>query len=385
MLLAACPSPSGGGGGIQTYTATVTGTVQDNVGAKLPGATVSASTTPPVTTTTGLDGAFSLRVTGSAFTLTVAKTCYGAPSTKRITLSGNGPYDAGATTLTLNPLPTTAGDDDRYTFTQKPDGTYKLTVNCVTEIPANTFSAGAPVSSIIQRLATSSGKAATAVLTEIELPATLQTIGNFAFISNQGVTGTLTIPRNVETIGRQAFQNVGLNNVPSSSAIASSRAPAIAFESGSKLRTIGRSAFEYSGSKVPLLTLPDGLATIGVDAFRYFVVPPSPLVIPASVRKIGNEAFRSVSGINGVTIRSTNLTKDTTDPRLGTNLFGESSPASGASTRRSTITTIKLPAAVYRSYLNTSSTPRSDLDAIFGSEITTTPNGYQTLAGNPHP
>ena len=392
MILAACPSPSGGGGGSQTYTATVTGTVQDNAGAKLPGATVSASTTPPVTTTTGLDGAFSLRVTGSAFTLTVAKTCYGAPSTKSITLRGNGPLDTGTTTLSLNPLPTTATDDDRYTFTQKPDGSYKLTVNCVTEIPQGTFAtlgapdAGLTESSILRRLATSSGKVISLVLTEIELPATLRTIGNFAFISNQGVTGTLTIPRNVETIGQQAFQNAGLNNVPSSSAIASSQAPAIAFEFGSKLRTIGQSAFEYSGSKVPLLTLPDGLETIGIDAFRYFVVPPSPLVIPGSVRKIGNEAFRSASGINGVTIRSTNLTKDAADPRLGRNLFGESTPASGgAGTRLSTITTIKLPLAVYNSYLNTSSTPRSDLDAIFGSEITTTPNGYEDLEGNPHP
>ena len=115
-------------------------------------------------------------------------------------------------------------------------------------------------------------------------------------------------------------------------------------------------------------------------------MPPSPLVIPGSVRKIDNEAFRSASGITGVTIRSTNLTKDATDPRLGTNLFGESSPGGGgAGTRLSTITTIKLPLAVYNSYLNTSSTPRSDLDAIFGSEITTTPNGYQDLEGNPHP
>ena len=377
--MAACPPPGGGGGVNPTYTATVTGTVQDNAGAKLPGATVSAQTTPPVTTTTGLDGAFNLQVTGSAFTLTVAKTCYGAPPAKSITLSGNGPFDTGVTTLPLKPEPTT--DDDRYTFTQKPDGSYKLTVNCVTAIPANTFSASTVnTSPILQRLATSSGNSISSVLTEIELPSTLKTIGNFAFISNQGVTGTLTIPRNVETIGRQAFQNVGLNNVPSSSAIASSQAPAIAFESGSKLRTIGQSAFEYSGSKVPLLTLPDGLATIEVDAFRYFVVPPSPLVIPASVRKIGNEAFRSASGITGVTIRSTNLTKDATDPRLGTNLFGESSPGGGgASTRLSTITTIKLPAAVYTTYT------RAELTAIFGNEITTTPNGYQDLAGNAHP
>ena len=358
------------------------GTVRDSSGAPLPGATVSASTTPPVTTKTGSDGTFSLQVThagSSVFTLTLEKGCYTA--VKSIILTSNSPYDTGVTTLTLTPLPTTAADDDRYTFTQKPDGTYKLTVNCVTAIPANEFSASTvSTSPILQRLVASSGKAITEVLTEIELPPTLKTIGNFAFIRNEGVTGDLIIPRNVETIGRQAFQQVGLGNVQSSRSIASSRAPAIAFESGSKLRTIGQSAFEYSGSKVPLLTLPDGLETIGVDAFRYFVVPPSPLVIPGSVRKIGNEAFRSASGITGVTIRSTNLTKDAAAPRLGTNLFGESSPGGGgAGTRLSTITTIKLPFTVYNSY---SSAERT---AIFGSEITTTPNGYQNLEGTPHP
>ena len=108
-------------------------------------------------------------------------------------------------------------------------------------------------------------------------------------------------------------------------------------------------------------------------------MPPSPLVIPEGVQKIGNEAFEGASGITGVTIRSTNLNKDATDPPLGLNLFGR------ASNRESTITTIKLPLAVYCSYLNTSGTPRSDLDAIFGSEITTSPNGYQDLEGTPHP
>ena len=370
----------------------VNGTVRDGSGAPLPGATVSASTTPPVTTKTRPDGTFSFQVThagSSAFTLTLEKGCYAAVKSS-ITLTSNSPYDTGVTTLTLKPEPTQ--ESDRCTLTEKADGSYKLTVKeCVTAIPANEFSplnrpsVGLTRSPILQRLATSSGKPISEVLTEIELPPTLKTIGNFAFIGNHELTGTLTIPRNVETIGQKAFQEVGLNNVLSSTSIASSRAPAIAFESGSKLRTIGQSAFGYSGSKVPLLTLPDGLETIEVDAFRNFTVPPSPLAIPGSVRKVGNGAFRSASGITGVTIRSTNLTKDAADPRLGTNLFGESTPASGASTRLSTITTIKLPFEVYNSYINTSSTPRSDLDAIFGSEITTTPNGYQNLEGNPHP
>ena len=388
MILAACPSPSGGGGGSQTYTATVTGTVQDNAGAKLPGATVSASTTPPVTTTSDLDGAFSLQVNAgsSAFTLTVAKTCYGAPSTKSITLSGNGPLDTGATTLSLTLLPTTATDDDRYTLTEKPDGSYKLTVNCVTEIPASTFSTvDAPgvvtESPILQRLATQSGKSISEVLTEIELPPTLKTIGQGAFYSNEAVTGNFTIPRSVETIGGFAFVRLGSNNLTgtSSGTIASSRAPAITFETGSKLTSIGQRAFASSGSKAALV-LPEGLTTIEAQAFKQFITPAADLVIPRNVSSIGERAFSAFEGINdGVTIRSANLAKVGTTSPLGDNLF--SVPGSGTDPRNSTITTIKLPAAVYNSYLNTSSTPRSDLDAIFGSEVT----AYQDLAGNAHP
>ena len=389
MILAACPSPSGGGGGSQTYTATVTGTVQDNAGAKLPGATVSASTTPPVTTTSDLDGAFSLQVNAgsSAFTLTVAKTCYGAPSTKSITLSGNGPLDTGATTLSLTLLPTTATDDDRYTLTEKPDGSYKLTVNCVTEIPASTFSTvdaplvGLTRSPILQRLATQSGKSISEVLTEIELPPTLKTIGQGAFYSNEAVTGNFTIPRSVETIGPLAFVQLAASHVggTSSGTIASSRAPAITFETGSKLTSIGQRAFASSGSKAALV-LPEGLTTIEAQAFKQFITPAADLVIPRNVSSIGERAFSAFKGINdGVTIRSANLAKVGTTSPLGDNLF--SVPGSGTDPRNSTITTIKLPAAVYNSYLNTSSTPRSDLDAIFGSEVT----AYQDLAGNAHP
>ena len=200
------------------------GTVRDSSGAALPGATVSASTAPPVTTKTGPDGRFSFQVThaaSSVITLTLEKGCYAA--VKSITLTSNSPYDTGVTTLTLTPLPTTAADDDRYTFTQKPDGSFKLTVNCVTAIPANTFSAStASPSPILQRLVESSGKGITEVLTAIELPPTLKTIGNRAFINNRHVTGNFTIPRNVHTIGRPAFQNVGSGHIAASSTIASS-------------------------------------------------------------------------------------------------------------------------------------------------------------------
>ena len=251
---------------------------------------------------------------------------------------------------------------------------------CVTAIPASKFSAVDAVSvftrsPILQRLAASSGKAITAVLTEIELPSTLETIGKGAFFSNRAVTGNLTIPRNVTTIGNFASNRLGSMHVAEKSPgnIASSRAPAITFETGSKLTSIGANAFNASGSKRALV-LPEDLETIGNRAFTFFVMPAADLVIPGNVSSIGEKAFVSFNGINdGVAIRSAKLAKVETTSPLGRNLFGSS--GSGSEPRLSTITTIKLPLAVYNSY---SSAERT---AIFGSEVT----AYQDLEGNPHP
>ena len=108
-------------------------------------------------------------------------------------------------------------------------------------------------------------------------------------------------------------------------------------------------------------------------------MPAADLVIPGNVSSISEKAFVSFAGINdGVTIRSAKLAKVGANSPLGNDLFG-SSASSAVEQRASTITTIKLQAAVYTTYT------RAELTAIFGSEITTTPNGYQDLEGNPHP
>ena len=254
-------------------------------------------------------------------------------------------------------------------------------MNCVTQIPASKFStfglsaAGLTRSPILQRLATESGKGIDVVLTEIELPPTLEIIGRAAFLRNTAVTGNLTIPRNVTTIGNLAFAQLGSTHVTGRSPdnIASSRAPALTFETGSKLRTIGVEAFDGSGSR-RVLVLPDGLAAIGSEAFRRFIMPSGDLVIPGNVSSIGGKAFSVFAGINdGVTIRSEKLAKVGTNSPLGNNLFG--STGSDTEPRESTITTIKLPASVYTSY---SSAERT---AIFGSEVT----AYQDLTGSAHP
>ena len=171
LVLASCEKPTdpggggtGGGGTTKprpaSYTAAVRGTVQDSSGAPLPGATVSASTTPVTTAKTDSKGVFSFQITHAGslkFDFTVEKACYETAPAKSVTLTNNTPHDAGVTTLTLKPEPTR--ESDRYTLTQKLDGSYKLTVNCVTAIPQSTFSTrnlvsvGITQSPILQRLA----------------------------------------------------------------------------------------------------------------------------------------------------------------------------------------------------------------------------------------
>ena len=256
-MLAACPSPSGGGGST-TYTTTVSGTVTasppgESSSINLPGAKVSAVTTPadpanrPVTS--GPDGAFTLQVKhAGSFRLKVQNTCYESFTGDAVT-AADGSHNAGAISLTLKPEPTGTA---RYSITQTAPGTpgtpgnpgvtaptpatpgsYKLTVNCVRTIGNNEFASNG---SIIGNAAAAEGIASTDVqrmITEIVLPFTLRSIGEGGLANHSRMSGTLTIPRNVETITKNAFQSNGSTTAPTT----------VIFETGSRLTTIGNGAF----------------------------------------------------------------------------------------------------------------------------------------------
>ena len=155
-------------------------------------------------------------------------------------------------------------------------------------------------------------------ITGITLPASLKEIGAEAF-SDCKLTGTITIPANVETIGNRAFsgKSNGTTNTISS----------INFESGSKLKTIGSSAFTYNALSGQL-NLPASIESIGDYAFNgstttnritsisfgnnsnlktignyafYNNALTSSLSIPASVERIGNYAFYGSTTTNRIT------------------------------------------------------------------------------------
>ena len=391
LLLAACPAPGGtptggtggttpGGGGKNpaptTYTTTITGTVQDasRTGLGLPGATVSASTSPTATTSTGPDGAFSLQVTHSgSFTLTAAKTCYGTSTTPSITLTGNGPFNAKAIALT----PVEPTDSKRFDLTPNADGsTYTLTIaDCVRTIAPGEFASESrqvtdPADST--RQITAATKLAGLLgstnqdrkVTAIELPNSLVNIREDGLAGHLAVNGELIIPAAVESIGKEAFDRLS-NSSP--------LGVSLKFAPNSKLKVIGINAFQNS-SIVGLSRLPDSLETIENFAFsEAFATNVQSFTIPANVKSVGVGAFMRTSSSSGqftgtLTIESPHLTRTPpldppNTPEAKTGRFGDNllEIDFGGGTPTNQLTAIYLPRVVFDSYTQV------DLNAIFGT------------------
>ena len=361
LMLIACPSPDGVvASSSPTYTTTVTGSVTtsppgESSSINLPGAKVSALTTLPNSANrsaaAGPNGRFTLQVKHlGTFGLKVEHTCYKPFTTAPVTASADGSHHAG--TLNLTPVPEPAGTD-RYSINPIPPSLndYKLTVNCVRTIGNNEFSA--------------SGTIITTAIREIALPSTLKSIGKKGLQGHGDMSKTLTIPRSVETLGEEAFQGIRRYNADG---------PTVAFETESRLKTIGVRAF--AESTLIDLTLPENLETIENQAFfnvQFFLntteFPSGALIIPAKVSRIGTEAFARVRiGIRALDIRSELLAK----PPGAVSNFPLRNDLLGSGSRRSpAITSITLPPKVYNSY------DRADLQDIFGSSFSSylRPNG----------
>ena len=286
------------------------------------------------------------------FRLKVENTCSESFTSAAVTASADGSHNAGALRLTLKPEPTGTA---RYSINPKSPGSYKLTVKeCVRGIGNNEFGAAG---TIITNVAVAEGGASldsTKMITGITLPSTLRSIGEKGLAGHTLMSGSLTIPRNVITIAKEAFSDLGLDN---------STAPAtVVFEPGSRLTTIGDIGF--TRSRLKDFMLPENLKTIEVGAFfsvRFsFSADFSPsgiLIIPAKVSKIGDRSFMFASGITVLDIRSDRLAKPTgatMDFPLGNNLFRF---AVG-------ITRITLPPTVYDNYT------KAELQAVFGITFT---------------
>jgi len=111
------------------------------------------------------------------------------------------------------------------------------------------------------------------------LPASLQTIGDYAFSNLTNQAGVLTIPDNVASIGNSAFS--GPNKFTG-----------IVFPDNSVLTSVGNSAFKNSLSVTSINTIPSGLTALS-DSLFYGCKIAGTLTIPEGITKIGAATFYS--------------------------------------------------------------------------------------------
>ena len=186
-------------------------------------------------------------------------------------------------------------------------------------------------------------------ITAIVLPSTLVTIEDFAFYNHRRVN-VLTIPKQVQSIGKNAFMLLG-SQLP--------KLLALEFESGSQLTVIKGGAFYQMYAKN--LVLPEQLETIGKEAFRGMQLEETAsFIIPAKVKNVTDQAFLVTNFTN------TNLTIMSPNVSLGKNLFV-------IGTTENRFTTIKLHENVYGNYT------KAQLANRFGAVT-----AYQDLKGNAH-
>lgn len=121
-------------------------------------------------------------------------------------------------------------------------------------------------------------------LSSLELGNGVVDIGNSAFRSCNGITGVLTLPDSLNTIGNDAFWGTNITD--------------IIF--GSDIKTIGDAAFWLCKSLSGTIDLPIGIKTIGVKSFANTKI--EEIIIPSSIETIGEQAFQECAYLKTIRI-----------------------------------------------------------------------------------
>lgn len=133
-------------------------------------------------------------------------------------------------------------------------------------------------------------------LTTINLPGTVEKIGNYAF-KGTSFSGSLYLPNSLKTIGISAFEGLKLTGtltIPDSVTTISSEAfynnkfTKLVIGQNSSLTTIGNNAFRNNQIS-NAIALPKSLTTVGYNAFRANSI--SKLALNYGLKSIGYEAF----------------------------------------------------------------------------------------------
>lgn len=135
-------------------------------------------------------------------------------------------------------------------------------------------------------------------LTTINLPGTVEKIGNYAF-KGTSLSGSLYLPNSLKTIGVGAFDGLKLTGtltIPDSVTTISNEAfyndkfTKLVIGPNSSLTTIGNNAFRNNQIS-NAIALPKSLTTVGYNAFRANSI--SKLALNYGLKSIGYEAFES--------------------------------------------------------------------------------------------
>jgi len=134
----------------------------------------------------------------------------------------------------------------------------------------------------------------------LTIPNSVTSIGDYAFSYCYGLTGSLKIPDLVTSIGDYAFSNcTGLAGITIPSSVTS----------------IGMNAFYNCSGLTGDLKIPNSVTSIGSDAFYKCIGFTGNLTIPNSVTSIGIEAFMGCSGFTTLNYNATNCNS------VGSNAF----------------------------------------------------------------
>lgn len=165
----------------------------------------------------------------------------------------------------------------------------------------------------------------TSLTGDLVIPDSVTTIDRWAFFGSVISNGTLTLGKSLRTIGERAFADCsfsggltipeGVTEIAEGAFCSSSKysgSPAPGKITGtltlpSTLKTIGAYAFAYEGFSGELL-IPDGVTCIGANAFAECDGFGGTLSLPDSVKTVGEWAFYQCEGFTGLKL-SASLTR----------------------------------------------------------------------------
>ena len=145
---------------------------------------------------------------------------------------------------------------------------------------------------------------------------TLQKINQYCFYKTTGLSGTITIPASVTSIEESAFQESSLSDsliIPASvtsigsTAFKSTSISALSFETGSKLNTIGNSAFVYNTNLSGTISFPESATIIADGAFQDCNNISHLVFESGSDLSIGDSSFGGCVGLTTVTYKQISI------------------------------------------------------------------------------